>query len=45
METAIKVIFGILVVLFLATQTVSCTECWNAGGTPVRGVIGYACIK
>lgn len=43
--TALKIIVGIVVVLVLGTQIKSCTDCWSEGGTPVKGVITYACIK
>ena len=45
METAFKTIIIIVAVIYIPTQVVSCTKCYQAGGVPVQGVFGYACVK
>lgn len=45
METAFKVAIVIAAIIYVPTQVVSCTKCYQAGGEPVRGVYGYVCVK
>lgn len=45
METALKVIFILIAIVYIPTQVVSCTQCYQSGGAPVQGVFGYVCIK
>lgn len=45
MKTALKVILVSLIIVVFGSQIKSCTDCWDKGGTPVKGVITYACIK
>ena len=45
MDTTIKAVVIVLAVLWTLFNVHSCTSCYSAGGTPVRGVVGFACVK
>jgi hypothetical protein len=40
-----KVVIGIVIAVIFAAMLKQCSDCYNEGGTPVRAVVGYACLK
>ena len=38
-------VFVVIGVILLIVQTKGCSDCMIEGGTPVKGVFGYVCMK
>lgn len=44
MEKAVLYVVFCIGTLICLTDIKGCSDCWSAGGTPVKGVVMHACM-